>query len=317
MTKPITTIVTIPDMISPDDWQALSQKSEVNYVECKQPLSEDELLSAIEHSDYLMIDPDAVGFKLEESFYRKVKEQKLPLKAISADITGMSWAAPEAAKKHGIPLMNTADYSTVSVAEFTVALLLVHAKKLHLVWRDRLRSKKEEPYKNDVLDGKTIGIVGLGNIGTKVVELLSGFNVNIIAWDRKEKNLPNVKQLSLEEVLEQSDFLSIHLKTTDETKGLFNSELLSHAKPGQCIINEADGVIVDNDALLEAIKSGKISGYACANSAVANTSLATNDSVVTFPAQAWFTEHSLNLLRQIWVDNVLSAISGKLQNEVD
>ena len=315
MNKPLTTIVTIPDMIAPSDWKGLEEKSEVNYVETEK-VTEDELLDIIKDSDYLMVDPDAVG-ELNESFYKKVVERKLPLKAISADITGMSWAHTEAAKKYGIPLMNTADYSTISVAEFTVTLLLVRLKGLDLVWHDRLEGKEEKLYKNDVLAGKTVGIVGLGNIGTKVAELLNSFGVNIIAWDRKDKNLPNIKQLSLEDVMKQSDYLSIHLKTTDETKGMFNAKLLSHAKEGQFIINEADGPLVDNEALLNAINSGKISGYACANGAVADTPLSTHKDVITFPPQAWFTDHSLNLLREIWVGNVIAAIDGKYQNLVD
>ncbi len=316
MSKPKTTIVTIPDMISPKDWQKLSEKSEVQYIE-DEKITEEELLKHIADSDYLMIDPDAVNFELKESFYRKVAERKLPLKAISADITGMSWANPEAAKKYKIPLMNTADYSTVSVAEFTVALLLVQIKGLNLVYNDRLKGREEKPYKNDVLAGKKVGIVGLGNIGTKVAELLGGFGVDIIGWDRKEKKFSNITQLTLEEVLKQSDYLTIHLKTTEETKGIFNSKLLANAKKGQFIVNEADGPLVDNTALLSAINDGKISGYACSNSAVAGTPLANHEKVITFPSQAWFTEHSLNLLREIWVENVLAAISGKLQNEVN
>lgn len=217
MAKPITTIVTIPGMITEEDWRALSEKSEVRYVEGEK-ITEDELLQHIIESDYLMIDPDAVGFELKESFYKQVRERRLPLKAISADITGMSWASPDKAKKYGIPLMNTAGYSTISVAEFTVALLLMRTKKLDSVWRDRLQGDQEKPYKNDVLDAKTIGIVGLGNIGTKVAELLSGFGMTIIAWDRNDKYLPNVRQLPLEDVMEQSDFLCIHLKQLTKQK---------------------------------------------------------------------------------------------------
>ncbi|MEI6481387.1 MAG: NAD(P)-dependent oxidoreductase [Candidatus Saccharibacteria bacterium] len=316
MSKPITTIVTVADMIAPKDWWRLEAKSEVRYVEVEN-ISEEELLTHVSESDYLMIDPDAVGFVIKESFYQKVKERKLPLKAISADITGMSWASPDAAKKHGMLLMNTADYSTVSVAEFTLALILVQLKQLNTVWLDRQSGKKEEPYLNDVLLGKTVGIVGLGNIGTKLAEMLKGFGVTIVGWDRNQKNLDNVKQLTIEQVMEQSDVLSIHLKTTSETKGMFGEKLLSHAKAGQYVINEADGPLVDNQAMLDAINSGKINGYACANAAVEGSPLQGHEKVVSFPSQAWYTEHSLELLRKIWVDNVLSAIDGKPQNIVD
>jgi len=315
MKKPVTTIVTIPDMITSYDWQSLSKKSDVTYIE-RDKVTEDELLDIVAESDYLMLNRDVVD-ELTGYFYEQIKERTLPLKAISTDITGMSWAAPEPAKKHGILLMNTPNYSTVSVAEFSLTILLMLIKKLNLVLQDRLAGKEEIPYKNDVLTGKTVGIVGLGHIGTKFAELLQGFGVKIIAWDRKEKNVPNVTQLSLEDVMEQSDYLSIHLKTTDETIGLFDAKLLTHAKVGQYIINEADGVLVDNDALLVALNSGRVGGYAGSNSAVAGTPLAKHKNVITFPSQAWFTDHSLNLLRQIWVSNIISTIDGKPSNKVD
>ncbi len=315
MNKLITTIVTIPDMITSDDWQLLSKKSDVQYIE-RDKVSEDELLDIIAKSDYLMLNRDVVD-ELTDNFYKQIRERRLPLKAISTDITGMSWAAPEAAKKHGILLMNTPNYSTVSVAEFSLTALLFLIKKLNLVFQDRITGKEEKPYKNDVLTGKTVGIVGLGHIGTKFAELLQGFGVKIIAWDRKEKNIPNVTQLSLEEVLRQSDYLSLHLKTADETIGLFDAKLLAHAKEGQYIINEADGKLVDNDALLEALNSGKVGGYAGSNSAVAGTPLAKHQNVIAFPSQAWFTDHSLNLLRQIWVGNIIATIDGKPENVMD
>jgi phosphoglycerate dehydrogenase-like enzyme len=316
MKKPITTIVTIPNMIYPEDWRHLEEKSEVRYVERKDKATEEELLEILKDSDYFMVDPDAVD-GLHESFYQQIKQRNLPLKAISADITGMSWATPPAAKDNGIILMNTAGYSTVSVAEFTFALILVQLKKMDSVWHDRVNKRDEKPYKNEVLAGKTVGIVGLGNIGQKVAELLEGFDVKIIAWDRREKNLSNIKQLPLETVMEQSDILTIHLKTTDETKGMFDAKILAHAKKGQYIINEADGPLVDNEILSKAISSGQIAGYACANSAIANTSLADNEKVLTFPSQAWYTNHSLTLLRKIWVDNIVSTIDGKPKNLVD
>jgi phosphoglycerate dehydrogenase-like enzyme len=315
MNKLITTIVTIPDMITSDDWQLLSKKSDVQYIE-RDKVSEDELLDIIAKSDYLMLNRDVVD-ELTDNFYKQIRERRLPLKAISTDITGMSWAAPEAAKKHGMLLMNTPNYSTVSVAEFSLTALLFLIKKLNLVFQDRITGKEEKPYKNDVLTGKTVGIVGLGHIGTKFAELLQGFGVKIIAWDRKEKNIPNVTQLSLEEVLRQSDYLSLHLKTADETIGLFDAKLLAHAKEGQYIINEADGKLVDNDALLEALNSGKVGGYAGSNSAVAGTPLAKHQNVIAFPSQAWFTDHSLNLLRQIWVGNIIATIDGKPENVMD
>lgn len=314
MSKPKTIIVTIPNMISKDDWKNLTDFSVVEYVE-REKVTTEELLDIISGYDYLMLNRDVVD-TLDAKFYQEIGKRNLPLRAISTDITGMKWANPEIAEKHEIILMNTPGYSTVSVAEFSLALLLMMVKGIYKVWQDRLDEKEEKPHKNDVLEGKTVGVVGLGNIGTKFTELLGSLDVNILAWDRKDKGLPRIKQVSLEDVVIQSDFLSIHLATNDDTRKLFNEALLSKAKHGQIIINEADGEIVDNDALLMGLESGKIGGYACSNDAVKGHKVSDNPNVVAMPPQAWFTEHSLNQLRKIWVSNVISAISGSPANSL-
>lgn len=301
-------------MISKDDWNKLAELSAVEYVE-REKITTEELLDIIAEYDYVMLNRDVVD-TLGENFYQELGKRNLPLKAISTDITGMKWANPEIAEKYEIILMNTPGYSTVSVAEFSLALLLMMAKGIYKVWQDRLNEKEEKPYKNEVLQGKTVGVIGLGNIGTKFAELLGGLDVNILAWDRKDKGLPTVKQASLEEVISKSDYLSIHLATNDDTRKLFNEALLSKAKHGQVIINEADGEIVDNDALLKGLESGQIAGYACSNDAVKGHKVSENPNVVAMPPQAWFTEHSLNLLREIWVSNVISAINGSPANRI-
>lgn len=319
MTKPITTIVTIPDMIAPKDWRVLSDKSEVQYIEVSQehPLSERELLERIKDSDYLMIDPDAVGFKLEESFYREVSQQNYPLKAISADITGMSWASPEAAKKYGIPLMNTADYSTVSVSEYIVALLLLHVKGLNDLFENRVAGKLDEAKKNEVLYQKTLGIVGLGNIGKYLANLAKGFGMNVVAWNRTPLKLEGVTQTSLEDVFSKADYVSINLATNSETKGIIDKKYLDLLKPGTILINEADGPIVNNDDLVVAMQAGKIKVYAANSKAAKNhEALQKRKEFKPVPASAWFTDHSLGELRKIWVENIVTAINGKPQNLV-
>lgn len=101
-------------------------------------ISESELLEQVKDIDYLLLNYDAIK-SVSEHFYKTVKEQAYPLKAISADITGMTWAQPAVAKKYGVKLLNTPNYSTLSVAEFTITLLLLLIKKMHLAIDDKLK----------------------------------------------------------------------------------------------------------------------------------------------------------------------------------
>ncbi len=305
-------IVTIPGMIEEKDWQLLSKIADIEYVE-KDIVAQDELLDLIKDKDYLMLNFDVIK-KLDENFYKTIKEKNFKLKALSTDITGMDWASPQFAKKYGIKLLYIPSYSTISVAEFSLTSLLIHVKKLHLTFLDKKLNKKEEPRKNNVVIDKTLGIVGLGEIGTRMAEISMGVGMKIVAYNRSPKNVKGVEQVSLEDLFKKSDYISIHLKNTDDTVGLINEKYLSLCKDGVIIINQASGRLIDKDVLLKFIKMGKIAGYSCSSEGIEGHPLADEENVTAFPAQAWFTDHSLNNLKIIWIENILNAMQGKFEN---
>lgn len=307
-------IVTIPNMISPSDWEPLTQLGEVTYVE-KAHLSESELLNEIIGTEYLLLNYDVIK-SLSEDFYKTVKEQEYPLKAISADITAMAWANPAFAQTYGVKLLNIPNYSTLSVAEFTLTSLQMMIKKMHLVIDDKLHGREPEPRENDVFEGKTLGIVGLGHIGETVAKLAQGIGMNVIAWNRTPKSVTGITMVdSLEDLFTTADHVSIHLKTTPESQQLVTKELLMSMKGGY-LINQADRTLVNNDDILAAIEAGKLGGYSASDAAVKDHPLSQRAEVLSFPAQAWFTQHSLQKLREIWVQNVLLAEKGEFPNLV-
>ena len=315
MTKPKVLIVTIPDMISPEDWKNLEEIADVNYLE-RGSITERELVDELDGYDYLMLNYDVVK-ELSEDFYKEIKARNCSLKAISTDITGMSWAGIKFAEKHGIMLMNTSAYSTIAVAEFTLALLLLHVKGLNTLFEDRIAGKPDESKKNGTLYKKTLGIIGLGNIGSEFAHMAQGLNMNIIGWNKSSKDVPGVTNVSLEDVFSKSDFVSLHIETNDQTIGLIDSKYLSLLKRGVLLINEADGKIVNNTDLVAAMKAGKVSVYAAAsNAALPNDELCSRPEYKPVPSQAWFTDHSLDELRKTWVQNIVSAINGRPENVV-
>lgn len=307
-------IVTIPDMISPTDWKPLTNIGEVAYVE-KDKVSEKQLLEEIKDVDYLLLNYDVIK-SLSENFYKQIQKQNLPLKAISADITGMSWAQPSLASKYGIKLLNTPNYSSLSVAEFAITSLQLMIKKMHLSIHDRMQGKESKEYKNSVFQGQTLGIVGLGNIGIKMAELAQGIGMKTIAWNRSKKQIKNIKLVnSLQELFSNSDHISIHLKTSPETESLITKKLLMSLRGG-VVVNQADTKLVNLDDIADAIGAGKITGYSGNFINAKNHRLANMPEFIDFPAQAWFTDHSLQGLRRIWVENILLAESNKFPNLV-
>lgn len=308
-------IITIPNMISPHDWEPLKNVGEVEYIE-QDKISENDLLDQVKDTDYLLLNYDVVE-EITERFYKTIKDNKYPLKAISTDITGMTWAKPELAKKYGVKLVNTPKYSSLSVAEFTITSLQLMIKKMHLAFHDKLEGEESQDYKNAVFQGQTLGIVGLGDIGLEVAKLAQGIGMNVLAWNRSPKKQDGVEMVEdLGELFSKSDHISINLKTTEETKKLITKEHFLSMNGGY-IINQADHKLVNFDHIVEAIKAGKVAGYSGSQSGLADHELGKMREVISFPAQAWFTDHSLNRLREIWVNNILQAESGKYPNLVE
>lgn len=225
----------------------------------------------------------------------------------------MDWADPESAKKYGIKLLHIPHYSTTSVAEFALTTLLMLVKQLHTVFNES-NPAEVKPIKNDTVKGKTIGIVGLGSIGTRMAEICQGVGMNVVAYNRTEKDLPSVKMLSLEDVCSQSDFISINLKNTEETKEIITDDLMQSMKKGVVIVNQASNYLIDTKAMVNHVKAGHIAGYSATSEGIEAEKVRELPQIMLLPAQAWFTDDSLNNLKEIWIDNILQAMEGNIQN---
>ncbi|NNN20055.1 MAG: phosphoglycerate dehydrogenase [Acidimicrobiaceae bacterium] len=169
------------------------------------------------------------------------------------------------ATKKGVMVVNAPQSNILSAAEQAMALLLAQARNVPQAHAALVNGKWERSKWEGVeLYGKTLGIIGLGRVGALVAQRALAFGMRLIAYDpfvaKERARQMGVEILSLEEVVAQSDFISIHLPKSKETTGLIGTDMLSKAKPGLRIINTARGGIVDEKALYEAITSGKVQG---------------------------------------------------------
>ena len=170
-----------------------------------------------------------------------------------------------AATRQGVMVVNAPQSNIVSAAEQAMALLLASARNVPQAHTALKQGKWERTKWEGVeLHGKTIGIVGLGRVGALVAQRCLAFGMRLIAFDpfvtTERARAMGVELLPLDEVVRQSDFLSIHLPKTKETTGLIGADLLNTAKPDLRIINTARGGIIDEDALYHAIKEGRVAG---------------------------------------------------------
>ena len=185
------------------------------------------------------------------------------LKYISVAFTGYDHIDLDACKAKGIKVSNAAGYSTNSVAELTFGLIISLLRNMIPLEKIVREGGTKQGYRQLDLKGKTVGVVGTGDIGGAVAELALAFGCKVIAYNRSEKpELINkgIEYKTLDEVLKASDIVTLHVPLTDETKGLINKDKLELMKSSALLINTAIGPIVDNSALAEALHKGTIAG---------------------------------------------------------
>ncbi|HUW24672.1 MAG TPA: D-glycerate dehydrogenase [Patescibacteria group bacterium] len=177
----------------------------------------------------------------------------------------------EAAQKRGILVTNTpSELSGQAVAEYTIALIFALLKRIvegdEFARRGNFGGWKPEIFLGENLENKTLGLVGLGQIGSKVAALAKGLGLRVV-YNKRSRDLEaekamGIEYLSLENLLRESDIVSLHVPLSKETEHLINSETLEKMKAKTYLINTSRGKVVDEGALVEALKSGKLAGAA-------------------------------------------------------
>ncbi|RUM90920.1 MAG: hydroxyacid dehydrogenase [Thermovibrio sp.] len=198
---------------------------------------------------------------------REIIDSLPNLKLITTRSTGFDHIDINYAKKKGIGVCNVPDYGMETVAEYTLLLILSLLRRLKLTLERVCRGIfSREGLRGNDLEGKTVGVVGTGRIGSRLIKLLSGFDVNVVAYDVKPRESLvkdfKVKYVSLEELLKTSDIVTLHVPYLPSTHHLINKENVKLLKDGAFLINTSRGAVVETEAVIKAIKSGKLSGVA-------------------------------------------------------
>ena len=297
--------------------EQLSSTGEVVYLDgpIEHPL--DELIKIADGADVLGIDPDNFGgFETTKEKVTQLLETLPDLKGLALDTTSYGWIDLDYCKKRGIRVSNCPGWSREAVSEHALALLLCLAK--NIIRLDRKTQKGEYKLQQGFeLKGKTLGIIGTGNIGSRIAELAQGIGMNVIGYNHSPKIVEGVEMKnSLDELLVASDAVSINTTHKDENKNLIGMEQLLQMKNGCIVVNLADREIVDETAMAEAIKSGKIFGYAYEGGDLENTPLASLENAIGLKPFAWYTKEALVNLYQVWTDNIVSLGSGTPTNVI-
>ena len=213
-----------------------------------------------------------------------------------------SYMNPEELAAHGITVHIIKGYGDTAVAEHAIALMWAGARGLARMDR-AIRAGQWLRMEGRQLTGKTIGLIGFGGIASEVARIAHGSGMRVLAWNRTPKTAPGVTFVLLDQLLAESDVVSLHLLLNDETTGFLSRAHLARMKPGAILVNTARGAVIDETALIDALKAGQI-GHAALDVFVdeplpANTPFAQLDNVTLSAHSAFMTpEASETLLRR-------------------
>lgn len=233
------------------------------------------------------------------------------LKLIIVHGTGMDSVDLSYAKSKGIKVVNTPHLNALSVAELNVSLLLQAARKINACNKEIEKQIIDYSLlRGNEISNKTVGFIGLGNIAIKTANILhNGFNMNVIAYNRSDKNIDFIKQYNLDYVLKNSDFIILGLALNDETKYIINKESLSKINPNAYLINTCRGALVNEYDLLMALKTRKIKGYASdvfENDPIRKSHPLLNENVIGLPHIAANTDEALYRVGMACVEHILN-----------
>jgi len=253
--------VLICDPISPKGIAYFKQQAGLNLTVLEKRKTEAELLP-------LVADTHALVVRSETRISRQVIEAAPQLKVVGRAGVGIDNIDVEAATQHGVVVMNTPSGNTISTAELTCSMLMALARNI----AQAHASMKAGEWNRKALQGvelynKTLGILGMGRIGSEVARRATAFGMRVLAYDpylalSRAKALQVELVEHLEEIYVRADFITVHLPMSDETKGLINSAAFAKMKTGVRVINCARGGIINEADLYQAIQSGKVAGAA-------------------------------------------------------
>jgi len=246
------------------------------------------------------------------------------LKMISVAFTGVDHVDLNACKENDIIVANAPGYSTNSVAELAIGLMVNVMRNVNKCDRALRNNKTRDGLIGNEIYGKTLGIIGTGSIGLRVAEIAKAFGCNLIAYSKSEvekaKKL-GINYVSIEELFEKSDIISLHVPHTPETEGMIDSSLINRMKKSAIFINTARGPIVDSEALAAALNDKRIAGagvdvFDMEPPIPEEHPLVNAKNTVLTPHVAFATPEAFEKRADIVFNNIFSWEKGNLSNQI-
>lgn len=258
----------------------------------------------------LMADPEWYKWNLRKEHIRKIEN----IKAICINTTAFDWIDWQYCKENGIIVTHTPKYSTDSVAEYAIFLMMCLAKKLPIQIKTNYKMQYNHEMLNTEIKNKTVGIIGLGTIGTRVAELCDNLGMKVIYWSKSTKE-NKYKRVEIDDIFKESDFIIPTFATNEDTRKIITDNRIKMMKGNNLIniiINPVE--IYNHNLMLEKAENNEI-GYAF-EIYDDNTLNVYKGNVMATAPYSFYTKESIDRLVDLWCNNAISILENKTQNIV-
>lgn len=286
-------------------------------IHTKQKLSPSELVALAIDSQVLIVGPSGI-----EKITKEIIDSLPNLKHLALLTVGYDWVDIAHAKEKNIVVSTIKGANAESVAEHTWGMILDLTKRISEFDRDA-RTKgayKFTDYKGKEIFGKTLGIIGLGDIGKKVARAALGFDMHVIGVNKSQNAVDGIQIVALDQLLVESDVIAVCAPLTPETDNMIAADQITKMKTGAILVNTSREKIVNKEAVLEAIKSGKLFGYGIETAMMtpipADDPYFSHPRILVSPHNAFNTEEADKKSYELIVGNVKAWIDGHPQDIV-
>ncbi len=304
-------------------WEGLEEIGELTVYDRTDINSEEEIIERIGDAEIVLTNKTPIS--------KEVLDRCENIKYIGVLATGYNVVDCKSARENGIPVCNVPTYGTNAVAQFSIALLLElchhighHDKRVHDGAWESNKDWCFWDFPLIELDQKTIGIIGCGRIGQQTAKIAQAIGMKVLCFDTyKNTSLESdtFKYVELDDLLKNSDVISLHCPLFKETEGIINSSNISKMKDGVLIINNSRGPLIVEEDLRDALNSGKVAGAAVdvvsAEPIKSNNPLLSAKNCIITPHISWAPKESRKRLLDVAVENVKAFINKKPQNVVN
>lgn len=283
--------------------------ADVTFLERDGAMSTGEALAAFGDAEVVAVTP-----KVTPTIDTTLLEGLPRLRALSLYATGYDFIDVPELTRRGITLSVLPDYSTISVAEHAIGLILTLSRRIHL-GNDRSRGlvHAATSLRGFELAGKTLGIIGCGRIGGRVATLAQAFGMQVVAYDIDPKPAPGVTYVDLAELLESSHVVAVHCPMVFGAPAMLGAGELALMRSGSALVNASRAELVDAAAVVEAVRSGHLRGYAVDDEVFSGAGVAdllTEGRIVQTGHSAWWSDEVLDRGGLMWAEHIHALIAG-------